>query len=125
MTNRSHFKCLALLSSILGAAFLCGCAIVSHGSFHDIKKDQVDFIQVGTTTEEDVLKHFGNPEQVIKKPNNVSVYIYSHGIERSIAIPFLISVGRAAGSGQRLSIYFKDGLVTDYEYMTDNRGITK
>ncbi len=111
---------------LLAAVFLVnGCAIISHGRFEAISEEQVDALKIGVSTKEEVIALLGKPQQIMRKPNEVEVLVYSHGFERNIAIPFLLSIGRAAGSGQNLKVIFKKGIVVDYEYITDDRQITQ
>lgn len=99
-----------------------GCSIISHGRLNKITPGQVSTVKVGETTKEDVIKALGEPQSVIYKPNNMEVFVYVHGVERSIGIPFFITWGRAGGTGQVLSISFdRYGVVADYEYKTDER----
>ena len=102
-----------------------GCAIVSHGRMAKIPSSQVNSIQVGVTTKEEILKKFGEPQKILTKPNGVEVFVYMGGVEQQIGIPFIISLGRTSGSGQTLTITFRDRVVVDYEFSIDQRGMLK
>ena len=109
---------------IVSLFIITGCSIVSHGRLAKITHNHVDAIQVGVSTKEDIIKLLGKPQKVMHKSNKMEVFIYIHGIERSIGIPFLISWGRAGGTGQTLRISFDQyGVVMDYDYVTDDRGM--
>ena len=104
--------------------FISGCAITSSGRMSKIKRDQVDALRVGVSTKEDVIAMLGKPQKIVYKPNKVEVFVYVHGIERRIGIPFFISWSRGGGTGQKLNIVFDQyGTVIDYEYTTDERGL--
>lgn len=100
-----------------------GCSIVSHGRLAKITHDQVDSIEVGVSTKEDIVKLLGKPQQIVYKPDNIEIYSYRHGVERSIGIPFIVSWGRAGGTGQTLTVSFQFDKVVDYEFVTDDRGM--
>lgn len=102
-----------------------GCAIVSHGRIAKITYRHVDSIKVGVSTKEDIIELLGKPQKIVYKPNDIEVFVYSHGVERSIAIPFILSWGRVGGTGQTLTVTFQSGRVTDYEFITDERGIVE
>lgn len=104
---------------------LSGCAIISHGRMSKISLQQVKQIKIGESTKEDVIRILGKPQSIVYKPNDVEVYVYVHGIEQSVALSLLlISIGRGGGTGQTLSVTFDaEGVVMDYEYTRDSRGI--
>lgn len=96
---------------------------MSHGRIKSIAPEQVEAIQLNTTTKEDIIKELGEPQQKIYKPYGVEIYIYEHGLKKSIGIPFLITLGRSGGGGQKLMITFRDGIVVDYKYTIDQRNL--
>lgn len=117
-----------LLVLIISAHFfvISGCAIISHGRMSKIKANQVDSIQIGTTTKDDIIKLFGKPQQIIYKPGNVEIFVYIHGVEQSFIVPFLLmSVGRTSGKGQTFTVTLQEDAVIDYEYRTDERGMVE
>jgi outer membrane protein assembly factor BamE (lipoprotein component of BamABCDE complex) len=117
--SRNFFWIVALATALL---FNTGCAIISHGRMGRIETGVVDALQIGITKREDVVKLLGKPQQVKYKPNKTEIFIYSHGVERSLGIPLIISWIRSSGTGQTLVITFDQyGVVTDYEYTTDER----
>ena len=120
----TQVKFLLGLLLMVSLFFINGCAIVSHGRMARIEHSQVDTIQIGSSTKEDIIKLLGKPQQIMHKPDGTEAFIYIHGIERSIGIPWLISWGRGGGTGQTLSVVFDQyGTVIDYEYTTDERGL--
>lgn len=121
-TPQKFLPGLLLLISL--ACCISGCAISSHGRMATIKRSQVDTIEIGVSTKKDIMELFGKPQQTIRKPNNIEVFVYIHGVEKTIGIPFLISWSRGSGTGQTLNIIFDQyGKVVDYEYITDERGM--
>lgn len=104
--------------------FLSGCSIASRGRMAKIERTQVDSIVVGESTKDDIVKLLGKPQQVRFKPNGTEIFVYMHGIEQSIGIPFIISLSRGGGSGQTLNVIFDQfGTVVDYDYTVDERDI--
>ncbi len=118
-------RLLFILLLTINIVFIHGCAITSHGRMARIKPSQVDTIQVNVTTKEEILEKFGNPQKITSKPNGIDSFIYAGGVERHFGIPFMISFGRAGGSGQTLSIIFKDDIVIDYEFAVEQREMFK
>jgi len=118
-------KFLPGLFLMISLFFISGCAIVSHGRMAKIKHSQVDAIEVDVSTKEDIVKMLGKPQKIVHKPNNIEVFIYVHGVERSLAIPFILSWGRASGTGQTLAVSFQYDKVIDYEFTTDERGMVE
>lgn len=104
---------------------LSGCSFVSHGRYHSITRDQLEVIQINISSKDDIIKEFGEPQKIVYKRDGVEVYIYQHGNDKAIGIPFVIYIARAGGAGQILSITFKDDIVVDYEYVVDQRRILK
>lgn len=117
-------KFLTVVLVGVGTAAMGGCSIISHGRWSHIPESEVDTIHIGTTTKADILQQLGQPQAMMSKPNGIEVFVYSHGLERAIALPFIISLGRVGGSGETLSISFQQGVVVDYEYKIDQRPIT-
>jgi hypothetical protein len=91
-----------------------GAVSFSHGKLISIERESIDRIDIGKSTTADIIKEFGEPRQKTYKPGGVEVYIYQHALERGVAIPFLITIGGSGGSGQRLQIFFKGGVVVDW-----------
>jgi len=110
---------------IAQAIFISGCAIISHGRVKRITMSKVENIEIGVSTKEDIIKEFGRPQQTMYKPDGTEAYIYTHGVEKSVIIPFLISVGRAGGTSQTLKVIFQADTVIDYEFIVDERAMTK
>lgn len=116
-------KCAAFIMASLMLFTAAGCSFISHGKLRSIERESIDRIEIGRTTTADVVREFGEPQQKTYKPGGVEVYIYQHGLERGVAIPFLITFGRSGGSGQRLQVFFKDDVVIDWDYTIDQRNI--
>jgi len=97
--------------------------MIFHGKMTRVKQSQIEQIQIGTTTREEIIKLLGKPQQFMYKPDGSEALVYMIGVERSFAIPFLLTIGRAGGSSQIFKVILKDGVVVDYELTTDDRGI--
>ncbi|MBI2871476.1 MAG: hypothetical protein HYY14_07220 [Candidatus Omnitrophica bacterium] len=110
---------------LFGFVWVSGCSIASHGRLAEIHPHEVQRIVIGTSTKDDIVNLIGRPQQVIYKPSGTEVFVYRHGVEKVFGIPFLITWSRSGGSGQTLTVTFRDGVVVDYEYVTDERGLAR
>ena len=107
---------------LIGSAFLLsGCGIMFHGRSESISQSIVDTIRIGSTTKEQIVQMFGQPQQIAYRSGGEENYIYQHGVESSIGLPFLISIGRSGSGGQTLTISFEGGVVVDYTFTVDQR----
>jgi len=85
--------------------------------------EQVEAIQVNITTKDEIIEIFGVPQQLTLTSTGAEIFTYIHATNRSIGVPFLVSVGRAGTSGERLSISFMDEVVVDYTLTIDQLNI--
>lgn len=104
--------------------FLSGCAVVSQGRMAKIYLEDLEEIETGITTKDEIVEKFGQPQQIVYRENNIESYVYLHGIERRVFIPFVISWGRAGGTGENLIISFQYDKVLNYEFRIDQRYLT-
>lgn len=111
--------CLLLLS--LSLLFTNGCALISHGRSEKINLQDLDAIEIGITTKDNIKEMFEEPQKIIYRHNNIESFIYIHGVERSVYIPFALSLGRSGGTGENLIINFENNIVTSYEFVVDQR----
>ena len=110
---------LILLSLFL--LFNDGCAFVSHGRKDKIGLQDLDAIEIGITKKDDIIEMYGEPQKIIYRQNNIDSFIYIHGTERRVFIPFPISLGRSGGTGENLIINFQNNKVVNYELIVDQR----
>jgi hypothetical protein len=112
--------------SIAQTLFINGCSFVWHGRVKEIARTQVDESQIGVSNKENIIQLFGEPQKIVQKPNGVEHFVYIHGVEKAIGIPWILTVVRGGGAGQSLSVAFdKYGVVIDYEYTVDQRFLTR
>ena len=112
-------SCIILLSVVV--LFANGCSTVSHGRMAKIYLEDLDIIEIGVSTKDDIIKAFGEPQKIIYRENDIESFIYTHGVERSVFIPFIISWGRAGGTGENLVINFAHDKAMNYEFIVDQR----
>ena len=104
---------VGMLAVVLGVQ---GCAITWTG--HQICRESLDSFLVGQTTQSEVEKALGKPENVVLKlPEQVTVYIYQSVVSATAGLPFPLPImlGRSKQRGFTLNILFKDGLFMGYE----------
>ena len=87
--------------------FANGCAVVSQGRMAKIYLEDLDGIEIGITTRDAIIEKFGEPQQIIYRHNDIESFVYTHGVERRVFIPFVVSWGRAGGTGENLIISFQ------------------
>jgi len=114
-----------LLAGCLVLFLVTGCSMISYGRFPSISFKDLDKIKAMETTKDDVVSMLGEPQKIIYKSDNIEVYIYIHSVNRSLAIPFLISLGRTASSGQNLVVTFQYDKVLDYEFTVDQAHMSR
>lgn len=99
---------------VLSAGVLQGCSMILMGNRFD--PDKLAAVTPGVTTEQELVRFLGNPQAIIhKQVEGMTVYQYKDLTSTSIAIPFVISFGRAAQRGHIVNIMVKDGYVVGYE----------
>jgi hypothetical protein len=121
---------------LLGAAWLCGCAISTQRFGRPIDAERIASIQVGTSTKADVLREFGPPSAysalpVVPSPQSPSatggedllaraeaesrmfVYEYREDRENFLTI-ILFTRFRREVVADRLMVFFDDGDVVRY-----------
>jgi len=106
----------------LAAAMLAGCATAEMGRKFDTAA--ADRIEVGKTTEAEVLTLLGSPLQQIVKSDGTKAYAYSyHKIKAHMASPFTM---QSEGHGDRMIIVFDQaGIVSKMVKGSSPVGINK
>ncbi|MGE0526186.1 MAG: hypothetical protein AB7P49_03915 [Bdellovibrionales bacterium] len=117
---RSHhlLRIIALLISM--ALLLPGCALIWQG--HDLDLEKVNKIQVGVTTEQDLIHMLGMPEGIVHKHSDgIKVFQYKDVNVLTVGIPFFFSLGRGRQRGLVMNVGMKDNRVVEIEknFMTE------
>jgi outer membrane protein assembly factor BamE (lipoprotein component of BamABCDE complex) len=104
MAHRTRWHVEWLMLLLVGVLFISGCAIRLGAPF---KTDQVQQIQVGKTTQAQIVEYFGQPEsRGLKDGRLLWTYLFAR-----------LSLGGTA-KGTLLSIEFDDqGVVSSYSYV--------
>jgi outer membrane protein assembly factor BamE (lipoprotein component of BamABCDE complex) len=102
-------KCLAIW--IILAILLFGCASTEIGRKFDASA--ANKIEIGKTTESEVLTMLGTPLKTKINQDGTKKYGYAHIESKAVALPFSV---RGTASGDKLIITFdKDGVVRGLE----------
>jgi outer membrane protein assembly factor BamE (lipoprotein component of BamABCDE complex) len=109
---------------LMACTCLTGCAMMSQGTVLGIPDEAIESLRVGVTTKDEVIAQFGRPHRIMYHPSQgMEVFTYMSSFDRSLFVPFPVTLGRAAGSGKTVNITFVNDVVADYQYTIDQRGI--
>jgi hypothetical protein len=102
-------RCRLLLTMLL-AAFVISCATASHEMGRKFDISSVDNIQIGKTTEAEVISLLGEPLKKEIRPDDTKVYGYGHLQSKATVVAF---TGKGRVTGEKAIITFdKNGIVS-------------